>query len=66
VSKNALHNWMKRIKDRLGIDLPILGYHAEKRAGIRDPRFRALPPKVQEELAGTTWNTMRKVYDYVD
>jgi hypothetical protein len=21
---------------------------------------------VQEELAGTTWDTMRKVYDYVD
>lgn len=66
VSKNTLHNWMKRSKERLGIDLPRLGYHAEKRAGIRDPRFRALPPKVQEALAGTTWDTMRKVYDYVD
>src|ERR1051325_533527 len=61
VDKNTLHNWMKRSKERLGIALPRLGYHAEKRAGIRDPRFRALPPKVQEALAGTTWDTMRKV-----
>ena len=66
VSKNSLHNWMKRTKQRLGIKIPRLGYHAEKRAGIRDPRFRALAPKVQEELAGTTWDTMRKVYDFVD
>jgi integrase len=66
VGKNTLHRWMERAKNRAGIKVPRLGYHAEKRAGIRDPRFRALPPKVQEELAGTTWETMRKVYDYVD
>ncbi|HEU4557201.1 MAG TPA: tyrosine-type recombinase/integrase, partial [Longimicrobium sp.] len=66
VGKNVLHNLMKLTKRRLGINVARLGYHAEKRAGIRDPRFRALPPKVQEELAGTTWDTMRKVYDYVD
>ncbi|HEU4557528.1 MAG TPA: tyrosine-type recombinase/integrase [Longimicrobium sp.] len=66
VGKNVLHNLMKLTKRRLGINVTRLGYHAEKRAGIRDPRFRALPPKVQEELAGTTWDTMRKVYDYVD
>jgi 3-methyladenine DNA glycosylase AlkD len=57
---------MKRTRKRLGITLPRLGYHGEKRAGIRDPRFRALAPKVQEELAGTTWETMRRIYDYVD
>lgn len=66
VSKNALHNLMKLTRKRLGINVPRLGYHAEKRAGIRDPRFRALPPTVQEELAGTTFETMRRVYDYVD
>ena len=66
VSKNRLHHWMKATKRKHGIKVPRLGYHAEKRAGIRDSRFRALPPKVQEELAGTTWETMRRVYDYVD
>jgi site-specific recombinase XerD len=66
VSNNRLHHWMKTAKKREGIKVPRLGYHAEKRAGIRDKRFRALPAKVQEELAGTTWDTMRKVYDYVD
>lgn len=66
VSKNVLHNMMKLIKKRLGINVARLGYHGEKRAGIRDPRFRALPPTVQEELAGTTWDTIRKVYEYVD
>jgi hypothetical protein len=25
-----------------------------------------LDPAVQEELAGTTWDTMRRVYDFVD
>jgi hypothetical protein len=49
-----------------GINIPRLGYHGEKRAGIRDPKFRRLDPAVQEELAGTTWETMRRVYDYVD
>ena len=49
-----------------GINIPRLGYHGEKRAGIRDPKFRKLDPAVQEELAGTTWETMRRIYDYVD
>jgi 3-methyladenine DNA glycosylase AlkD len=53
-------------RGRSGIALPRLGYHGEKRAGIRDPHFRALAPKVQEELAVTTWETMRRIYDYVD
>jgi len=42
-----------------------LGFHGEKRAGVRDPRFRQLPPKVQEELAGTNWETLRRIYDDV-
>ncbi len=66
LSKNRWHNWMRATTKKHGIDVPRLGYHAEERAGIRDPRFRALPPKVQEELAGTTWETMRRIYDFVD
>jgi len=53
-------------KKEQGINIPRLGYHGEKRAGIRDPKFRRLDPAVQEELAGTTWETMRRVYDFVD
>lgn len=66
VSRDTLHGWMRQTKAKHGINVPRLGYHGEKRAGIRDARFRALPPKVQEELAGTTWETLRTVYDYVD
>lgn len=66
VSKHTLHDWMRFTKKRLGIKVPRLGYHGEKRAGIRHPAFRQLPPAVQEELAGTTFETMRRVYDNVD
>jgi integrase len=66
VSKHKLEHYMRATKKAEGIDIPRLGYHGEKRAGIRDPRFRALDPAVQEELAGTTWETMRRVYDFVD
>jgi hypothetical protein len=55
-----------RSKERLGIAVPRLGYHAEKR-----PAFVILVSgrsrrRYMEALAGTTWDTMRKVYDYVD
>jgi integrase len=66
VSRISLDTYMRATKRAQGINVPRLGYHGEKRAGIRDPRFRALDPAVQEELAGTTWETMRRVYDYVD
>jgi integrase len=66
VPLTRLDNWMRATKKAQGLDLPRLGYHGEKRAGIRDPKFRRLDPAVQEELAGTTWETMRRVYDYVD
>ncbi|MHB1194827.1 MAG: hypothetical protein ACYC6F_17510 [Longimicrobiales bacterium] len=42
-----------------------VGYHSEKRQGVRDPRFRQLPPKIQETLSGTTWEVLRDVYDEV-
>lgn len=66
VPRTRLDHWMRRTKRQQGINLPRLGYHGEKRAGIRDPKFRSLDPAVQEELAGTTWETMRRIYDYVD
>lgn len=66
VSRQRLHSWMTTARNKLGINIPRLGYHGEKRAGIRDPCFRTLAPAIQEELAGTTWNTMRRIYDYVD
>ena len=66
VPRSRLDNWMRATKKAQGINLPRLGYHGEKRAGIRDPKFRRLDPAVQEELAGTTWETMRRVYDFVD
>jgi len=40
-------------------------FHAEKRAGVRDPKFRALPAKIQETIAGTRYTTLRDVYDEV-
>jgi integrase len=66
VPRSRLDNWMRSTKKARGLNIPRLGYHGEKRAGIRDPKFRKLDPAVQEELAGTTWETMRRIYDYVD
>jgi integrase len=66
VSNETLNLWMQRTKERLGLDVRGLGYHGEKRAGVRDPRFRALAPAVQEAISGTAYDTLKKVYDYVD
>lgn len=66
VSRTCLHHWMRKTRRACGITIPRLGYHGEKRAGIRDPKFRALPAPVQEELAGTTYGTITRVYEYVD
>jgi integrase len=66
IRRSRLDNWMRATQKAQGINVHRLGYHGEKRAGIRDPKFRRLDPAVQEELAGTTWETMRRVYDYVD
>lgn len=75
--RDTFQTWLRRAKARLLASLPPaeaeewrkklrgVGYHAEKRAGVRDPRFRALPPKVQEKLAGTKYETLKKVYDEV-
>jgi hypothetical protein len=42
-----------------------IGFHSEKRAGVRDPAFRSLPPKIQEKYSGPTWETLRNIYDEV-
>jgi len=69
--------WLRRAKSRFLKSLPEpereawkerlrgVGYHAEKRAGVRDPDFRALPAKIQETIAGTRYTTLRDVYDEV-
>jgi len=56
---------LSRAKEATEIDVPRLGFHAQKRAGVRTPEFRSLPPKMQETLAGTTHKTLRDVYDDV-
>lgn len=65
VSNRTLNAWMRRAKERAGIAVERLGFHAYKRAGVRTPEFRALPPKVQEQLTGTTARILREVYDDV-
>ena len=53
-------------KLRLGKALKRLGFHGEKRAGVRDERFRQLKPKIQEAIARTNHDTLRKIYDQVE
>jgi len=74
---NTFQTWLRRAKVRLLKSLPEaerhawkaklrgVGFHAEKRAGVRDPEFRALPAKIQETIAGTRYTTLRDVYDEV-
>ncbi len=73
----TFQTWLKRAKARFLDSLPEpdrgawkerlrgVGFHAEKRAGVRDPEFRALPAKIQETIAGTRYTTLRDVYDEV-
>ncbi|HSM34811.1 MAG TPA: hypothetical protein VK837_00310 [Longimicrobiales bacterium] len=43
-----------------------MGFHSEKRAGVRDPRFRSLTPKAQEAISGTSFATLKRIYDELD
>jgi hypothetical protein len=73
----TFQTWLKRAKARFLESLPEdqrrdwekrlrgVGFHAEKRAGVRDPTFRALSAKIQETIAGTRYTTLRDVYDEV-
>jgi len=77
-SRNMFQVWLRRAKERylrsiadpaerelIAKQLKGLGFHGEKRAAVRDPVFRALPPKVQEAIARTNYETLRRVYDAV-
>jgi integrase len=75
--RHTFQTWLRRAKERLLNAQPEeeraawrerlrrVGFHAEKRAGVRDARFRALPAAVQELIAGTRYETLRTVYDEV-
>jgi integrase len=76
--KDVFQLWLRRAKDRLlaSIEdederarmaqrLKGLGYHGEKRAGVRDNWFRSLDPKRQEMFARTNHRTLVDVYDDV-
>jgi hypothetical protein len=66
--RRAKERWLRAVEDpeeqaRLREALRGIGYHSEKRAGVRDPRFRQLSRTEQEELAGTSWDVLSTVYD---
>ncbi len=75
--RHTFQTWLRRAKARLLKSLPEterpiwkerlrgVGFHAEKREGVRDPAFRSLPSKIQEELAGTRFETLSNIYDKV-
>ena len=75
--RHTFQTWLRRAKARLLAQTPEvgrealqrrlrgIGFHAEKRAGVRDPDFRRLPPKIQGEFAGTSWDMLRQTYDAV-
>lgn len=65
VSRSVLNAWMGRVKERAGVDVERLGFHAYKRAGVRTDEFRVLPDKVKERLTGTTVKMLNEVYDDV-
>lgn len=77
-SSDTFQTWLQRAKKSLlkatgdnverkrwEAKLAWVGYHAEKRAYVRDPKFRKLDAKVQEILTGTDVSTLRRIYDEV-
>ncbi len=76
-SRHTFQTWLRRAKQRFLESRPEpernqlrnrllgVGFHAEKREGVRDPAFRSLPSKIQEELAGTRFETLSNIYDKV-
>lgn len=66
--RRARRRWLDAVEDdaersQLKDALYGLGFHAEKRAAVRDPKFRSLSPKAQEKLSGTNYLTLKDVYD---
>lgn len=76
-SRHTCQTWLRRAKAKWLRSVPEaeraallarlegVGFHSEKRSGVRDAEFRALPPAIQEELSGTSYNTLRNTYDEV-
>lgn len=76
-SRHTFQTWLRRAKARLLGSKPEgeraawseklrgVGFHAEKRSGVRDARFRSLSPLIQQTIAGTRYETLREVYDEV-
>jgi integrase len=76
-SRHTCQTWLRRAKagwvakvpeaEREGLSerLRGVGFHAEKRSGVRDPLFRRLSPGVQEAISGTRYGTLRDVYDEI-
>jgi hypothetical protein len=50
-------------REYLKRNLRWIGFHAEKRAGVKDPEFWALPPAIQEATAGVNFSTLKDTYD---
>lgn len=75
--RNTFQVWLRRAKERwlsatTVADRPTLreklwrvGFHSEKRAGVRDPSFRALPHAIQEAFAGTSYAVLTNVSDHI-
>ena len=64
--RDTFQTWMRRAKERAGIRIRGLGFHGEKRAGVRDPWFRELDPKMKETLSRTNHATLINIYDEVE
>lgn len=76
-SRHTFQRWLRRAKAALVAEAPEehreslrralkgVGFHSEKRAGVQDPEFRSLPPKVQEAFSGTSWEMLSSTYDHV-
>lgn len=67
--RRAKRSWLRSVPEtertELASRLHGVGFHAEKRSGVRDAQFRALPPAIQEAWAGTRYETLRTVYDQI-
>lgn len=65
VPRVTLHAWMAKAKAAAGVEVRGLGFHGQKRAGVRTAEFRALPDAVKEFITSTNAEMLREVYDEV-
>lgn len=69
--RRAKQRWLRSIEaneeqERIRAAVRGLGFHGEKRAGVRDPWFRSLSDKTKEKLARTNYQTLVSVYDEIE